>query len=148
MLPPPHPNDSLPDADVRIQQPEKHTSWIYTRNIVYDTFKGQNHTAYRADPGVIASFSDNVYFNPYGTLLLFGSNRTTFDEWQKSGQDNGSVLADPLFAGDVNQCDFFTVQANSPAAKLGFVNLTKLPQWTPGCDMDDDDIDNTQFYHW
>jgi hypothetical protein len=31
----------------------------------------------------------------------------TFEDWQKTGQDNGSIIADPLFAGDVNQCDFF-----------------------------------------
>jgi hypothetical protein len=64
----------------------------------------------------------------------------------KKGQDNGSVIADPLFAGDVNQCDFFTIQSNSPAAKLEFVNITKLPQWTPGCETDDG-TDPNQFYH-
>jgi hypothetical protein len=52
-----------------------------------------------------------------------------------------------LFAIDVSQCDFFTVQGNSPAVKLGFVNLTKLSEWTPGCDVDDGTI-YTQFYHW
>ena len=150
LLRPPHPDDSPPDADIRIQQPENHVSWTYTRNIVYDTYKGVNKTAYREDPGVIASFSNNVYFNPYGTTLIFGSNKTTFDEWQKTGHDNGSVLADPLFAGDVNQCDFFAVQSDSPAAKLGFVNIAKLPQWTPGCDTDDetDNHNHNQFYQW
>jgi hypothetical protein len=56
-----------------------------------------------------------------------------------------SVIADPLFADDINQCDFFTIQSNSPAAKLGFKNITKLLKWTPGCDMNDVD---SQFYHW
>ena len=126
---------------------ENHTSWTYTRNIVYDTFQGASHSAFTSATNVIAPFNNNVYFNPYGTLLLFGSDQTSFAEWQKAGQDNGSVIADPLFAGDVNQCDFFTIQANSPAAKLGFVNLTKLPQWTPGCDTDDG-TDRSQFYHW
>ena len=82
-----------------------------------------------------------------GTTLLFGPNQKPFTEWQKSGQDNGSVIADPLFAGDVNQCDFFTVLADSPAAKLGFVNITKLSQWTSGCDVDDA-TDHRQFYQW
>ena len=71
----------------------------------------------------------------------------SFADWQKTGQDNGSVIADPLFAGDVSQCDFFSVQANSPAAALGFKNITKLAKWTPGCSTDDGDDDN-QFYHW
>jgi parallel beta-helix repeat protein len=147
LLPPPHSGDPLPDGNLHIQEAENHTSWTYTRNIVYDTFQGTNHSAFTSSPNVIASFSENIYFNPYGTPLLFGSQQLSFADWQKTGQDNGSVMADPLFAGDINQCDFFTVQANSPAAKLGFVNLTKLPQWTPGCDMDDG-IDNNQFYHW
>ena len=147
LIPPPHLNDSIPDGNVRIEVAENHLSWIYTRNIVYDTFQGTNHSAFKSNPGVIASFSNNIYFNPYGTPLLFGSNQSSFAEWQKTGQDNGSLIADPMFAGDVNQCDFFTVQANSPAAKLGFVNLTKLPKWTPGCDLDDE-TENNQFYHW
>jgi parallel beta-helix repeat protein len=147
LISPPHPGDPLPDGDVSIQTPENHTSWTYTRNIIYDTFQGANHSTFRLYGNVIVSSSNNVYFNPYGTLLLFGSKQTSFAEWQKTGQDNGSVIADPLFAGDVNQCDFFTVQSNSPAAKLGFVNLTKLPKWTPGCDTDDG-TDYNQFYHW
>ena len=57
------------------------------------------------------------------------------------------MIADPLFIGDVNQCDFFTIQSNSPAAKLGFANITKLAKWTPGCDTDDVN-DEKQFYHW
>ena len=147
LFPPPHPGDPTPDGDIRIQMAENHTSWTYTRNIVYDTFQGTSHSVFTAAPNVIASFNNNVYFNPYNTSLLFGADQISFSEWQKTGQDNGSVIADPLFAGDVNQCDFFTVRADSPAAKLGFVNLTKLPQWTPGCDTDDQ-TDRTQFYHW
>ena len=147
LFPPPHPGDPTADGDIHILLAENHTSWTYTQNIVYDTFQGPTHSVFTSEPNVLASFSNNVYFNPYGTSLRFGSNQISFDEWQKSGQDNGSVIADPMFAGDVNQCDFFTVQANSPAAKLGFVNLTKLPQWTPGCDTDDG-TDYSQFYHW
>jgi parallel beta-helix repeat protein len=147
LFPPPHANDSIPDGNVRIERAEDHLSWTYTRNIVYDTFQGTNHSAFTSNPNVIASFNNNVYFNPYGTPLLFGSQQTSFSEWRKTGQDNGSVIADPLFAGDVNQCDFFTVQSNSPAAKLGFVNLTKLSKWTPGCNTDDG-TDKNQFYHW
>jgi parallel beta-helix repeat protein len=147
LIQPPQPGDTFPDSDVRVEKAENHTSWTYTRNIVYDTFQGNNHSAFVSNPNVIASFSNNVYYNPYGTPLLFGSNHISFDEWQKTGKDNGSVIADPLFAGDVNQCDFFTVQSNSPAAKLGFVNITKPSKWTPGCDFDDSNYDY-QFYQW
>ena len=147
LIEPPQPGDPAPDGDVRIQAAENHTSWIYTRNIVYDTFQRANHSAVTLSPNVIASFNNNVYYNPYGTSLTFGSGKTSFSDWQKTGQDNSSVIADPLFLGDVNQCDFFTVQPNSPAAKLGFVNITKPSKWTPGCNMDDTNKEK-QFYHW
>jgi parallel beta-helix repeat protein len=147
LLPPPQHVDPNPDGDLSIAVAENHTSWIFTRNIIYDTFQGTNHSVFKSPPATIASFSNNIYYNLYGTPLLFGSEQTSFDEWQKTGQDNGSVIADPLFIGDVNQCDFFTIEPNSPAAKLGFVNITKLAKWTPGCDMNDLTVDN-QFYHW
>jgi parallel beta-helix repeat protein len=147
LIEPPHPGDPIPDGYTHIAFTENHTSWILTRNIFYDTFKGSNHSMFKSDAANISvSFSNNLYYNPYGTPLLFGIEQTSFAEWQKSGQDNGSVIADPLFAGDVNQCDFFTVQANSPAAALGFANITKLSKWTPGCSMDD--RSDHQFYHW
>ena len=147
LIAPPHANDPFPDGDVRIQNAEGLTSWIYTRNIVYDTFRGVNHTAVNLSPNVIAPFYNNLYYNPNDTQLLFGPQRTSFAEWQSSGQDNNSVIADPLFVGDVNQCDFFAVKGNSPAAKLGFVNITKLTTWTPGCGTDDVSRQR-QFYHW
>ncbi len=146
--PPPQPGDPAPDGDVHIALTENHLSWTYTRNIVYDTFQGASHSAFKSDQANVSiSFSNNVYYNTYGTPLLFGIEQVSFADWQKTGHDNGSVIADPLFAGDVNQCDFFTIQANSPAAALGFANITKLAKWTPGCGTDDETDDN-QFYHW
>ncbi|CAF3774388.1 unnamed protein product [Adineta steineri] len=145
---PPHPDDPIPDGDLRIMNTEDHLSWTFENNIVYDTFQGSNHSAFKSDaPDVRVSFNNNVYYNPYNTPLLFGIQQTSFIEWQKTGQDNSSIIADPLFTGDVNQCDFFTVQSNSPAVKLGFANITKLSKWTPGCGTDNVVNDN-QFYHW
>ena len=143
----PQPGDWPPEGDLRILLAENHTSWTFTRNIVYDTIQGASQDVYKPPEGTIALFTNNIYYNPYGTPLLFGSKQTSFADWQKTGQDNGSMIADPLFAGDVNQCDFFNVQPNSPAAKLGFVNITKHQKWTPGCDTNDKTGDN-QFYHW
>ena len=145
--PSPHSDDDNPDGDIHIGLAENHTSITFTRNIVYDVFQGENHSAYKSNPNTTVSFSNNVYYNPYGTPLLFGSQQMSFIEWQKTGQDNSSMIADPLFTGDVNQCDFFTIQLDSPAAKLGFKNITKLSKWTPGCDTNDKN-DNNQFYRW
>lgn len=147
LYPPPQSGDASPDGDVRVERAENHTSWIFTRNIVYDLYQGANHSVFQSNPFANTIFTDNVYYNPYNSKLLFGWQQMPFDQWQKTGQDNDSVLADPLFTGDVNQCDFFTVQPNSPATRLGFVNLTKLTKWTPGCETVTLS-DNTQFYHW
>ncbi len=147
LLPPPHPDDDYPDGDIHIALAEAHTSWTFSRNIVYDTYHGTNHSVYNSAPMVLAPFDNNVYYNPYGTRLLFGSQQTSFEEWQQTGQDKNSVMENPLFVGDVNQCDFFTIQSNSPAAKLGFSNLTKPLAWTPGCDMNDVSAAN-QYYQW
>jgi hypothetical protein len=131
---------------VRIQVSENHTSWTFIRNIIYDTFQGANHSVYMTNPNTTTPSTNNVYYNLYGTQLLFGLQQTSFEEWQKTEHDNGSVLEDPLFVGDVNQCDFFTIRSDRAATKLGFVDLTKLSIWTPRCDIDDTTIDN-QFYH-
>ena len=144
---PPQPGDSSPDGDVHVGEAESHISWTYTRNIIYDTFQGANHSAFSSDGDVIAPFSNNVYYNPYGTQLFFGHQRLSFADWQKTGQDNNSVIADPMFVGDVNQCDFFAVRPDSPAAKLGFANIAKPSKWTPGCNTDEQ-IRYSQFYHW
>ena len=143
--PPPRPGEPNPDGDVHVALTEDHRSWTYTRNIVYDTYQGSSHSAFKADQqNINVLFSENVYYNTYNATLLFGLQQMSFGDWQKTGQDNNSVIADPLFAGDISQCDFFTVKANSPAAALGFANITKLAKWTPGCDTEDEN----QFYHW
>ena len=149
LIPLPSPQSGVPnpDGDLHIERAENHTSWIFTHNIVYDTYQGSNHSVYSASPNVNSIFNKNIYYNPYGTSLLFGIKNTSFTEWQATGQDNDSLIADPLFISDVNQCDFFTIHENSPAAKLGFANITKPSKWTPGCGTDDQ-IEYHQFYHW
>jgi hypothetical protein len=32
-----------------------------------------------------------------------------FEEWQKTRQENGSVISDPLFMADINQYDFLLI---------------------------------------
>ncbi len=81
---------------------ENHASWIYIGNIIFDTFKGESHLAYTADTNATTSFNNNIYFNSYGTPLLFGPNQT-FVEWQKSGSHSASAITDPLFMNDVNR---------------------------------------------
>ena len=52
-------------------------------------------------------------------------NGTTWSEWQKSGQDVHSVIADPEFANPAVLN--FSVPAASPARKAGFVPIDLTP---------------------
>lgn len=93
MIQPPQSDDPYPDGDIGIQRGENHTAWTFTRNIIYDTFQGTNHSVYHSTSNTIAPFTNNVYYNPYGTQLLSGPQQRSFEEWQKTGQYNGSVMA-------------------------------------------------------
>ena len=144
----PYPGGEVPDGMVHISIGEPHISWTFAHNIVYDTSPAQNRSAFASQLGVIAPFNDNVYFNTHRAQMLFGAPPVTFAEWQKAGHDANSLIADPLFASDVAQCDFFTLRPDSPAAQRGFVNLTKPSMWTPGCITDETGVKERQFYHW
>jgi len=148
LAPPTQPDASGPDGCTHIARTENHTSWTFTRNIVYSIYQGASHSAFKADkPNSTIVSDENVYYNPYNTSFVFGDRELSFTEWQKTGQDKKSVIADPLFVGDVEQCDFFTIRADSPAAKFGFTNITKPTKWTPGCSTNYE-MKDYQYYHW
>jgi hypothetical protein len=62
------------------------------------------------------SYNHNIYWNVSGEPLLFGDK--SWAEWKAAGQDNDSLIADPLFVhperGD------FRLKPGSPAAKIRF----------------------------
>lgn len=86
-------------------------------------------------------FNDNIYFNkavsgsepgqPFFKTPLFPMNggqqpsitRLTFQQWQSQGEDTESLFADPLFVNPAAGADNFTLEANSPAYSVGFVNF-------------------------
>jgi parallel beta-helix repeat protein len=95
---------------------EPHVSFIFERNIVYfdeGRLLGSNWT------GDKFTMKDNLYFDTRGTGIRFAG--MSFDEWQASGQDKDSVIADPLFA---NAGNFdFRLRPESPALKMGFQQI-------------------------
>lgn len=59
----------------------------------------------------------NVYWKPDGPIKSFAGK--SWNEWQFSGQDAGSVVADPLFVDPAH--GDWTLHPESPALKVGFV---------------------------
>jgi hypothetical protein len=54
-------------------------------------------------------------------LTSFPVKIYTFAQWQTLGEDNGSIVADPMFSSPNYPADNYTLMAGSPAATIGFV---------------------------
>ncbi|UCG56520.1 MAG: right-handed parallel beta-helix repeat-containing protein [Phycisphaerales bacterium] len=99
---------------VQATRVEDHLSFTFESNIVY------------YDTGVLLSgpwtrvkvkMLNNLYFNSTGKEVTFVGK--TLKDWQKTGHDAGSTIADPLFVDPKN--GDFHLKPNSPATKIGFV---------------------------
>ncbi|MBX7207700.1 MAG: right-handed parallel beta-helix repeat-containing protein [Verrucomicrobiaceae bacterium] len=104
-------------AQIQRSRPEKHASFAYEQNIViYDTPTLLDGTWYNWEPGTL-EMRNNVYWNSAGLPVRF--HDTDLAGWQKkTGRDEGSIVADPLFV-DAAKRDF-RLKTESPAFKLGF----------------------------
>jgi len=93
---------------------EEHRSLSFTNNIIYfdrgDLLSSNWHK--------FNLFTDkNIYWDTRSKDIRFGDK--SFTEWQKSGKDIHSIIADPLF---VNPAAFdFHLRKNSLAKKIGFI---------------------------
>jgi len=61
-------------------------------------------------------FERNLYFNPADATEVWEG--LSFEDWQRMGQDAGSIVADPRFV-DVEGGNF-ALRADSPAKRIGF----------------------------
>ncbi len=108
---------------------EDHISFFFDRNIVYfnnGSLLGSNwgNGNFRLD--------NNCYWDTSGNGFTFAGK--TLEEWQASGQDQHSIVADPLFENA--EARDFRLKPESPALKLGFqpIDLSKVglygdPAW-------------------
>ncbi len=105
---------SLEMGQIRRSREEEHLSFTCDGNIVFGDITpplGNNWTNgnYRMD--------NNVYWNANPDTLVFPGKRT-FAEWQATGQDEHSIVADPMFV-DPEKGDF-RLKPDSPALQKGF----------------------------
>ncbi len=100
-------------AEIRRTRSENHRSFTFERNIVCWERGALLDGSW--DDGNYR-FNRNVYFRTDGKPFEFA--KWSFAEWQKRGQDAGSIIADPL-STDPENADF-TLKPGSPADKIGF----------------------------
>jgi hypothetical protein len=121
---------------IQRSRPEEHLSFTFENNIVYYTTGKLLDGNWKTKPGSFL-LRNNLYFKApksahSGLAALAPSNPhlpvnfdipmtfdgMTFDQWQQKGNDQGSIVADPLFT-DVANGDF-RLKDGSPALKIGF----------------------------
>ena len=100
-------------AQIRRTRAEPQRSFSFEHNIVYWT-QGQLFDGRWEDHNY--SFHHNLYYCSGGGAVQFGGQ--TFIDWRKLGQDQHSVIADPLFL-DPEHRDF-SLRKGSPARRIGF----------------------------
>lgn len=64
----------------------------------------------------VCVFDHNLYWNASSNPIFFG--KKSLADWQAMGQDQTSIIADPLFADPAH--GDFTLLPGSPAAQIGF----------------------------
>ncbi|MBI3921960.1 MAG: right-handed parallel beta-helix repeat-containing protein [Armatimonadetes bacterium] len=102
------------EGQVQRSRVEDHLSFTYRNNLVLWK-KGQKFAAAGTTKDDKVKFESNLYWASGDPVDFEGM---TLEERQKSGQDVGSLVADPKFV-DPEHYDFH-LQADSPASTIGF----------------------------
>ncbi len=107
------------EAQIERGRAESHRSFLFEQNIVIYSEGALLKAGARGKPWTpeTALFLRNCYFHTSGGSVEFDG--MSFEEWQRSGQDAGSIVADPK-CRDLSGRDF-TIAGDSPAIALGFV---------------------------
>lgn len=118
--------NSLKDQLQRTRD-EDHLSFFFRNNIVYwdsdgalfgNNWKGSKRGEKDGKPTQHYELGPNLYWQASGKQDLFPGKKT-LTQWQaETGQDAGSLVADPLFENPAN--GDFRVKSGSPAEKIGF----------------------------
>jgi len=104
------------ESQLALTRLEEHCSFRFHHNIVYFE-EGELLTGRLGQAGPEhVDLHDNLYWRTHGGRFRFG--RLTFGQWQKTGHDRGSRIADPRFVAPGR--DDYALRPASPALTLGF----------------------------
>jgi hypothetical protein len=103
------------EAQLARTRAEDHRSFTFAHNIVYWTRGDLMHGNW--DGGQITA-DDNLYWKAGPAPFAFGQGAGVPADWQKTGHDTRSRIADPLFAAP--ERGDFTLRPGSPALAVGF----------------------------
>jgi parallel beta-helix repeat protein len=105
------------DYELMRTRSEPHKSYTFEANIIYfdqGGLLGSNWTS-KWQGGEYA-FRNNLYYDKRGPQISFAGK--SLSEWQSSGMDKNSTIANPLFV-DADNYNFH-LRDGSPALKMGF----------------------------
>ena len=103
------------EGQIAVTRKEPHLSFTFENNIVlWDDGSLLGYSGWKN--GARVDLRNNLYWRVGGQPFDFGGR--TWDQWRESGNDAGSIIADPLFE-DVSKRNF-TLRPGSPAKRIGF----------------------------
>ena len=103
------------EGQIAVTRAEPHLSFTFENNLVYwDEGRLLGYGGWQSGAKVI--LRRNLYWRAGGKPFDF--NGKPFDQWRAAGNDEGSIIADPLFV-DPEHYDFH-LRAGSPAEQIGF----------------------------
>lgn len=115
-------------------RPEEHLSYTFEGNIVLSS-AGQATSDHFSPLKAKTEFRRNLYWDTSGREPLFSG--VSFAEWQRTGRDRDSRIADPLFENAA--AHDFRLKPGSPALAMGFqpiamdqAGLYGDKEWTAG----------------
>ena len=103
------------EGQVAVTRAEPHLSFTFENNLVYwDQGRLLGYGGWQNGAKVV--LRNNLYWRAGGKPFDFGGK--SFEQWRAAGNDEGSIIADPLFV-DAERRDF-RFRPGSPVDKIGF----------------------------
>lgn len=113
------------DAAVRVSREEAHTTIVAEGNLFVTNGLPIYLDPHNPDKNGVVTIRSSRNLLWSGSAETLATDEKSLAEWQATGKDEGSIIADPLFA-DAQKGDF-TIAADSPALKIGFRPIVGFP---------------------